>query len=369
TQLIGVQKKILSQINALRKNGNVVDVAYCSDGKFIIESVDETISIDVKKGFTNYRYSIYKYLSKNIKKLNYKQIYVRYPGSIEYYFYKTLKDLKKRGVDVYLELPTYPIGGELVNFLKSLIGDKKYIEFTLRLNIYIVHRILSRKIYKYIKKIVTFMPHDKVWGCDTVCIDNGINIEDFKLNVKKKYSNNKIVLLGVANVAKWHGFDRVIEGLGEYYKDKQELEVEFRIVGDSDLIDTLKSRVNELGISDKVEFLGIKRGNELENEYYNCDIGVSSLGMHRIGIKNGSTLKTKEYCGYGIPFIMAYKEKEINDNFKYCLNIDADESPVDIKDVVRFYNSLKKYNNIAKELNNFARDKYDWKKQMEKIFL
>lgn len=185
------------------------------------------------------------------------------------------------------------------------------------------------------------MPHDKVWGCDTVCIDNGINIEDFKLNVKKKYSNNKIVLLGVANVAKWHGFDRVIEGLGEYYKDKQELEVEFRIVGDSDLIDTLKSRVNELGISDKVEFLGIKRGNELENEYYNCDIGVSSLGMHRIGIKNGSTLKTKEYCGYGIPFIMAYKEKEINDNFKYCLNIDADESPVDIKDVVRFYNSLK----------------------------
>ncbi|PWW84175.1 hypothetical protein CYK87_10015 [Clostridium perfringens] len=95
TQLIGVQKKILSQINALRKNGNVVDVAYCSDGKFIIESVDETISIDVKKGFTNYRYSIYKYLSKNIKKLNYKQIYVRYPGSIEYYFYKTLKDLKK----------------------------------------------------------------------------------------------------------------------------------------------------------------------------------------------------------------------------------------------------------------------------------
>ena len=203
--------------------------------------------------------------------------------------------LHKKNITTYLEMPTYPIGGELKDGLKSLLDNKKYTYAMLKCVIYRSHIYFSRRIYKYIENIVTFMPYEKIWNCNTICIDNAVDIDKISPIEKKVYNPNELILLGVANVAKWHGFDRVIEGIGEYYEnsDISKRNIVFNIVGSGELISQMKKRVKELNIENNVNFLGLKQGNELRKEYEKCDIAIASLGMHRIGVLNGSTLKLR----------------------------------------------------------------------------
>ena len=370
TEFYGVKKKIESQVAALKKLNIDVDIAYCKGNSLIIESDINYRKIEIKRGLSHYRFSIYNVLKDNINKWGYNNVYIRFPGSVDYFFFNTLKMLNEKNITTYLELPTYPIGGELKDGLKLLLENKKYIYAIAKSIIYTIHIYFSRRIYKYIENIVTFMPYEKIWNCNTICIDNAVDIDKFSPIEKKVYSPNELILLGVANVAKWHGFDRVIEGIGEYYKnsDIRKINIVFNIVGSGELISQMKKRVKELNIENNVKFLGIKQGNELRKEYEKCNIAISSLGMHRIGVLNGSTLKTKEYCAYGIPFVMAYNEKEIKDEFKYVLKFEANEDPIDINKIIMFYETLSKESNISEQMHNFAKKHYDWKIQMAKIF-
>lgn len=370
TEFYGVKKKIESQVIALRKLNIDVDIAYCKGNNLIIESEINYREIEIKRGLSNYRFAIYKVLNENINKWGYNNVYIRFPGSVDYFFFNTLKMLNKKNITTYLEMPTYPIGGELKDVLQLLLRNKKYIYAIAKSIIYISHIWFSRRIYKYIKNIVTFMPYDKIWNCNTIYIDNAVDIDKFSPIGKNKYNSNEIKLLGVANVAKWHGFDRVIEGIGEYYKnsDISKRNIVFNIVGGGELISEMKKRVKELNIEENIKFLGFKRDNDLREEYEKNDIAIASLGMHRIGVLNGSTLKAKEYCAYGIPFVMAYNEKEIKDDFKYVLKFEANEEPIDINKIIMFYETLSKDSNISEQMHNFAQKHYDWKIQMAKIF-
>lgn len=370
TQFHGVRKKILNQVKALREIGIDTDIAYCREEYLLIESVNEKIELPLVKGYTNYRYSIYKILRNHIQKWDYDTIYIRYPGSVDLIFFNTIKLLSQKGIKVYLEMPTYPIGNELINELNNLRVSKKYLLYVLKSIIYFIHFILSRKIKYFVFKIVTFMPYPKIWGCESIIIDNGININDFTPLIKNKKSDNNINLISVANVAIWHGLDRVLEGMGVYYQTNKicNKKIFFTVVGSGSLIKELEERAKELKIERYVDFVGAKTGKELIKEYSKSDIAISSLGMHRIGVLNGSTLKTKEYCAQGIPFVLAYNEKEINDDFKYCLKISSDDSPLDMGEIIKFYEYLLTQNDISENMYNFACQKYDWRFQMKKIF-
>ena len=52
----------------------------------------------------------------------------------------------------------------------------------------------------------------------------------------KKYrkKDGTIVLLAVATLAKWHGYERVIKGLYNYYADGGERNIIFNIVGNGE---------------------------------------------------------------------------------------------------------------------------------------
>ena len=56
--------------------------------------------------------------------------------------------------------------------------------------------------------------------------------------------------------------------------------------------------------------------------------------MHRIGLFEGSTLKTREYCAKGIPFIYGYRERGIKESFPYAFRVSANEEPIDLKKII-----------------------------------
>lgn len=365
TNQLGIVKKINYQINSMKKCGHVVHVGYCNSNKFCILYKENKIKkYKAPDGITHYRKSIRDILKKISNK--YDLIYIRYPGSIDYYLYSTFKSIKEKSVDVILEMPTYPIGGEMTNNLKLLINQKKYLRFIQKAIVYLIHRILSRKISPFLKCIVSYSQFEKIWGTKVINIENGIDCSSITPKKIVSKNDNCVRLIFVAVFDIWHGLDRVIDGLSEYYNNNNKQDVELTLIGQSQELEKIKQSDSYKRNYSHIRALGSVFGDALNEEYNRADIAISSLGMHRIGLLQGSTLKTREYCAKGIPFVYGYYEKEIDDTFPYALRVEANDAPLNINRIIQFYNRIKNDNYIS-EMRKFAL-RYDWDKQMQHLF-
>lgn len=367
TAHLGVAKKIGYQLRAMRSLGHDVDIAYCADDNLIIENGSgDSVSYKAKAGKTHYRKSV-KEVLRGIA-TEYDLIYIRYPGSIDYYIEQTFKTLHAMGKKVVLEMPTYPIGGEMMDILKNLKNNHEYVQLAKRCIVYGIHRVLSRRISSYLTCIVSCSEADLIWGTRVINIENGIDCDAVSIQDHKQHKNDEINLIFVAVFAVWHGLDRLIYGLNEYYEDFKRGNpiINLTLVGQSEELERVISLKVFSQVAEHINVLGAVFGSDLDEEYNKADIAVSSLGMHRIGLKSGSTLKTREYCAKGIPFIYGYEEKGIDDDFPFAMRIPATEEPVNLLDVVDFYKGLqgKEY---SQEMHEFSR-KYDWKTQMKHFF-
>lgn len=63
-------------------------------------------------------------------------------------------------------------------------------------------------------------------------------------------------MIAVAGLAKWHGYDRILRGMGEYYKEGEKREVQFHIVGEGSPIEEYKRIVEKYEIAEHVTFNG-----------------------------------------------------------------------------------------------------------------
>lgn len=368
TKFLGVKKKIIGQANAFKSLGHNVEVGYCDNNKLIIISERDKKEIKCNKGIDNYRKSIYKLLKEKKKEIDYDIIYIRFPGSVDYYLYKTAKLLKKHNIKFVLELPTYPIDKEIENEMKNFLERREYFSFFKTSCSHCMHNIFKNKIFKEDIKIVTYMPYEKIWNIDTIVIDNGINIDKNKIKKDISMETKDFNMLIVANMDKWHGIDRVIYGMKRYIEKfpQNSRNVKVIVVGDGPAREKLERLTNKEKMKQYISFVGIQDGEKLERLYQNATIAIGSLGLHRIGIEEGSTLKIKEYCAKGIPFVLGYKEREINSEFKFALQIPANEEPLDVEQCIKFYDNISALN-YREEMYEFAKRKYDWKIQMKKV--
>lgn len=291
-------------------------------------------------------------------------VYIRY-SYFDNITYNFAKKLKNSGIKVILELPTYPFWDEKEIFVQKALKEKKYFN-------YFCKKILIEQEVKNFKKasnaidlIVTYNPTEDLFGVKTLCIDNGVDIDNISLR-KPVDNGNKIVFLLIANLSRWHGADRFISGLSECKQHNGYIPV-FWIVGEGNELENLKKQVVENALQDYVIFLGAKSGSELNYYIDNADIGIASLGMHRLGLDIASTLKVKEYCAYGLPFIYAYTEKEINDECNFALKCKSDDTPIDIKKAIDFAVNVRNSDKISMDMRKLAEEKYDWKSIMKMV--
>lgn len=214
--------------------------------------------------------------------------------------------------------------------------------------------------------IVTFSNEPEIFGQRTIQISNGIDFSSIKVRQNNPV-DRELHLIGVAEIHYWHGFDRVVAGLRDYYRSDASTgcNVYFHIVGEfsgerekNEIVPLVK----ENRLENYVTLHGRLFGASLDALFDQADMGIGSLARHRSGITFIKTLKNREYAARGIPFIYS----EIDEDFEempYVMKVSPDESPVNIKQIVDFYHRVTI---IPEEIRNSIIH-LSWKNQMQKV--
>ncbi len=349
----GISKKISYQLNAFRANGHETHLCYMDETISKRRIVDHEIIIDYGNGTkgkilkrTEFG-SIVDYAIDS--KIDF--VYIRSNHNANPFTINMVKRMKKAGMKVVMEIPTYPYDQEYFNksMRRQLIQDK-----------------LFRNLFaKQLDGIVTFSEEDFIFGQKTIKISNGIDFESVRIKKESNHLKNELHLIGVAEIHRWHGFDRVIRGLADYYSSPKELKVYFHIVGYFFSI-VEKEEITRIITDNHLEQIiilhGKKHGEELDEIFDKCDFGIGSLGRHRVGIDDIKTLKNREYAARGIPFVYSETDTDF-DKQPYVLKMPADESAIKIENIISFYQSLS----ITPQQIRNSIEHLSWKNQMKRV--
>lgn len=110
----------------------------------------------------------------------------------------------------------------------------------------------------------------------------------------------RFVFVGSKTVGQgsWHGVDKIV-ALAKLLPD-----CGFEIIG----MTAADLRVSDVPAN--LTFHGPIHGAALIEAYRRCDVAISTLALHRIGMKEACPLKTREYLANGLPVVLGYRETE-----------------------------------------------------------
>ncbi len=197
-----------------------------------------------------------------------------------------------------------------------------------------------------------------------ITIGNGFDVASVPPRQPPAYTGDDLHLLCVANVSRWHGLDRLFQGLATYNGTPK---VILHIAGDGAELPHLQQLTEELGFSDRVVFHGFTTGKPLDALFDQCHVAVGSLGIHRIGLKEASILKAREYCARGIPFIYGTADPDFPADFPYILHLPADESPINIDQVLAFAQEVCADPDHPQTMRRYAEEHLDWSVKMRRL--
>ena len=301
------------------------------------------------------------YKWEELEKYNYDFVYIRKAWFSDYDMIKFLKKIKKGNPNtkIIMEIPTYPYDNEVMKFTDYTLLYKDRI---------------YRSFYKYVDRISTYSTDQMIFNVPTICTHNGILYDEEKIDfehIKIPNNNEEINIISVSNLGFWHGVDRAVLGLANYYSSNYNKTIKLHIVGDGIEKQNLEKLVDKYHLNEQVIFYGQKNKSELTSLYAKCDIGLDSLGRHRSNVYWNSSLKSKEYLSKGL-FIVT----SVNSELDYCelpciLKIPADESPLNYNDVLHFipkYDSIIDRINQKKIISKFAKENYDFSVVLKPIY-
>lgn len=350
----GIAKKIKNEFSVFQKAGFQVSLTYFKNGHAFINNGNSQIDLGPvglsRKFKANYLFAAY------LKTHSYDAYYIRY-GFSDFGFLKSLKNIKQHGnTKVIVEIPSYPYDAELkINFPYKII---------------LLFDTLTRKrLLKYVDYIATYSLDKFIYGIQTINICNGIDVSSIRPSKQLEFSDS-LNLIAVAGLSIWHGYDRLLEGIGQYYQNGGKKNIFFHIVGDGTEVEKYKQIINKYNIEHRVLLYGAKYGDELDNIYDKADIAVVSLGIHRLGLKRVSALKSKEYLAKGLPVITACDVDTFeNKDYDFVLRFPADDSPIDVQKILDFYDhlfkgSLEKKQQYANTIRKIAEENCDMSKTM-----
>lgn len=354
----GISKKIHYQVKGLMENGHDVRLCYYSFDELghRCRYVDGTVIKDYGKGIlAGLRQRVgYDCVYDYCVKENIEFVYARCFQNASPFLIHFFRKLKKVGIRAVTEIPTYPYDLEFTTF-------SKFERYELKID-----KLFRNRLSKEMSAIVTFSEADTIFGQRTIRISNGVDFDSIPLHQYLPSNDGSVHLIGVAEVHIWHGYDRLMAGLGEYYKtEPRPRDVFFHVVGgvhpyrmNTDFVPVIE----KYGIKDKIIFHGQLFGDELTKVFNQCQFAIGSLGRHRSGITVIKTLKNREYATRGIPFIYSEQDSDF-EHQPYILKAPADESPVDIQQILDFLDNFKmKPEEIRRTVEHLT-----WKIQMQRV--
>lgn len=366
---IGYKSKIVGQINGFCRLGCEMDLIVFNETDQIVltsykkdldftSSIRKISAIAGKNLFTR-RYKLFKVAIEHIRVCNPKFIYLRYPRSEPLYlfFLFRLKTQFPRLL-ILCEYPTYPYDQE---YNTSIFTKDKIVFF--------LDKLTRNYLNYFVHQVVSINYSSSIFGIPTISIDNGVDIQSFPATCNSNISS-EINMICVANVSSWHGYDRVLRGLGQYYKYPQssDCRITFHIVGVQDpYMSILKKLVDEQAVAHAVTFYPPMQGKPLDDLFHHCHLAIGVLGGHRKGLEVMSPLKNREYCARGIPFVLGHIDPDFPQSFQYSLQVNSDETPIDIRNIVEFIRGLSNESDIASKMRAYAYETLDWSVKLEPV--
>ncbi|MCS3555824.1 MULTISPECIES: hypothetical protein [unclassified Sphingobacterium] len=203
----------------------------------------------------------------------------------------------------------YPVVLESNTLLEK---ELKFCGFALRLFYNLFQPYLNKRIDGFIgvtdEISTTYIKYNK----PTVTIGNSIHIDIDIINQKKTLNSSiNIIFVGSPDCT-WHGIDKFVKMASHYPQ------YSFYLVGPI-VSDVSLPNLKQMG------FLG---KDELADLYSIADIGVGSLALHRNEMNQACPLKVREYLSLGLPIIIAYEDKDLN-NQDFVLQLPNEENCID----------------------------------------
>ena len=262
-------------------------------------------------------------------------------------FVRYLRAIRKRNpkIRIIYEVPTYPYDTET----KISAGNAAFVAKERR------NRIRAAR---YIDRIVTFYGQDEIWGVPCLKLINGYDFSSVQLSARVR--TDTIPVISVAVTAFWHGYDRFLTGLAEYYEKGGKENIVYHYVGSS--MPEHEAFVREHRLEDHVVFHGRQSGEALKKLLQESFLGIDVLGGHRKNYPVSSSLKSREYAAYGLPLITSSPVDYLPEDCPYQLLVSYDDSPVDMAAVLRFYHDVydgKDCGWTAAEIRQYAEERCD----------
>lgn len=357
---VGVLKKCLAQVEAFNTLGIKIDLVLLSEkGILLNDQLIHSFSKPVlSKSLTKYWFYFFNLLPIVTKRLNFKVynfIYFRYalahPSLI--HFLETAKN-QNPTLKIIAEMPTYPYEKEKRSLIDrlSLLMDQHY----------------RKKLSLYLHGITHYGLETEIFDVPTIPISNGIAAN--KVSVSASQPQEKTFrLIAVANWSYWHGLDRLIEGLKNYYLNKNPtIQVTLKIIGHGKSIVQYKELVQKYDLQEVVYFFPPMNNEQLDDHFDQADLGIGTLGIHRKNIAIDSSLKHREYCARGIPFLIAGKDLDFPDQLSFVLKCTPTDESIDLSRLISSWKSLVEDNKAKKmEIRKYAEDRLGWEERMKKV--
>ena len=195
---------------------------------------------------------------------------------------------------------------------------------------------------------------------------NGIDIGDIVVSTRKR-EENTINLIAVSSMATWHGYERILEGMYQYYKENEIYKIFLKFIGEKGEENYYKSLTKKYNLQPFVTFCGKMAGKELDEQFELADIAVGSLGMYKIGLSEGSPIKGAEYCARGIPFICGYNDTRFSQEQEFIMHVSNDEQAVNMKEVISFYERIVFRQDYHAVMRDYAEKCLTWESIMKPV--
>ncbi|WP_428270307.1 hypothetical protein, partial [Enterococcus faecium] len=330
--------KIQSQIAAFEKKNIKMDILY--------------------ENYKDYPFSrLLKYVPIFSKQLNisdieklgkYDFIYMRKP-IIDFNLIILLKRIKKLSptTTCIMEIPTYPYDKEFqVKFTQRYLGMKD--------------KFWRQYLNKSLDYIVTYSNDAKIFDIPTIRVSNAADYENIKQKTSKFNTDNSITMTAIANFQSFHGYDRLIKGIAQYYSEGGDWAIRLNLIGNGNttVLNSYKSMISNSNLEGIIKVLPGMDSQELDTVFDTTDLAVDTLARFRSGVYYNSTLKGKEYLARGIPIISGVETELDNfENYEYYFRVPADESSINISDILDFYTKvILQSNKTDKEVIQFIRE-------------
>ena len=345
---IGIRKKIFGQLKCLERNEikcYLVTRNICLNKLFEIET-----EVELENFSDVSRKEYYDNLISLLNKYSIDIIYVRY-FLIEEEFINFIKNVKENlHLKIFLDIPTFPYDKIFASNKEGLMED-----------------IYWRRLLKdYVDWTFNYNQLQSIYDIPSTNLINGVDLQTIR---KKRITDSETIrMISVSALEKWHGIDRMIEGMRNYKLGGGIRNVQFLIIGDGRQYNELSRMINEYDLSDEVKMVGAIDDERRLQEYFdNSDIAIGGLAPYRIGkTEKTGAIKYQEYCARGIPFVLPLKGRNFPDDAEFIHLVPNDNTPIQIENIIDFFDRLD-MSGMCDDMRKYAEEHFAWDKILKTL--